>query len=74
MKANANVSAAKRKAQSADVGNASDAERARLVKGRMRRQTVEVRSVNAALSDFFDGLGIAQVLQGQPLCRNVLTT
>ena len=59
VKANVNASAAKRKAQSADVENAGDAERARLVQGRLRHQTVEVCQVNAALSDFFDGLGIA---------------
>ena len=48
MEANVNASAVKRKAQSADVENAGDAERARLVQGRMRRQTVEVCQVNAA--------------------------
>ena len=59
MNAKANASAAKRKAQSADVENAGGADRARPVQGRMRHQTVEVCQVNAALSDLFDGQGIA---------------
>ena len=59
VKANVNASAAKRKAQSADVENAGDAERVRLIQGLMRHHTVEVCLVNAASSDFFDGLGIA---------------
>ena len=59
LKANMNTSAAKRKAQSADVDNASDAERARLVQCWLRHHTVKACQVNAALPDFFDGLGIA---------------
>ena len=49
-KANVNASAAKRKAQSAGVENAGDAERTRLVQGRVWHQTVATCQVNAALS------------------------
>ena len=58
VKANVNASTAKRKTQSADVENAGDAERARLVQGRQRHEMVEACQVHAALSDFFDSLGI----------------
>ena len=58
-KANVNAGAVKRKAQSADVLNVGYAERTRLVQGRLWNHTVEVCAAKAALSDFFDGLGIA---------------
>ena len=56
VKANVNDSAAERRCSPL---TSRTPERARLVQGRMRHQTLEVCQFNPALSDFFDGLGIA---------------
>ena len=59
MNVNVNAGAGKRKAQSAGVGNTGHAGRAHLVQGQLWYHVVQECKVNATLSKFFDGLGIA---------------
>ena len=49
----------KREAQSNDVEEADDRDRTEKVQSKLREKTVEACEVDNALSDWFDGLGVA---------------
>ena len=62
----------KRSAEDAAVAARSDVERAGQMQTRLRGSTVETCEVNGALSDFFDGCGIAHEKVDHPLFKQLL--